>query len=395
MNKKVVTQVLIVLGILVVGIVIFKVLASMRKDPVKKPQVVSSPLLNARKIKAQDVQVVVDGFGTVWPKVEVQIIPQVSGRVVALHENMVDGGFFEAGEALISIERSDYELAVETAKALVKQAEVLYQRELAEQKVALEEWAIIHPDDDPDSPLLTRELQVKHAMAELKSAEAKLKGAELDLGRTVITVPFDGRVQMEEVDLGQYLTAGKSIAEVYATGSVEIVIPLADTQLGWFDVPLGYDNGSGEVDTEGSEVEIKADFAGQKYCWAGQVVRTQGRIDAISRMVKVVVEVENPFRVAGNKPPLIPGMFVEADIQGKELQNVFLVPRYAVHNEDEVWLEEEGKLKITGVEIIRRDKMYAYVTDGLKDDDVIVVSPLDVVTDGMDIRVHVLGKTKN
>ena len=334
---------------------------------------------------------VIPGFGTVQPKVEVTVIPQVSGKIIDCHEDFVNGGFFEAGESLVVIEPNDYELAVESADAAIKQAKVAYERELAEQKVALQEWEQIHPGEEPNSPLVTRELQVKFAMADFNAAQAKLNEAKLNLERTVIKMPFSGRVAAESVDIGQYIPAGQPIAMVYSTDAVEIAVPLADSQLAWFDVPGGYNNGSNSIEGEGAKVEVTAEFGGGTHCWPGQVVRTRGQIDPVSRMVYVVVEVEDPFKLSKSRPPLVPGMFVEIDIKGRMIDKVIRVPRFAIRNGGEVWIEKEGELKIVKVEILRMDRDNAYISGGLLDGDVVIVSPLDIVTDGMKIRTNILG----
>lgn len=390
-NKKIIQAVLAVV-ILFVGFGILKKLASMRKPPVKKPRVVTSPLLNAERVHSESMQMVVNGFGTVRPKVEIKVIPQVSGKVVACHANFVNGGFFKAGEGLITIDPQDYAFAVENAAATVAQAQVQLDKELAEQVVALQEWGQLYEGAEPTSPLVRRDLQVNYAKAQLKSAEASLKTAELNLDRTVIRVPFDGRISEESVDLGQFVTVGQSLATVYATDAVEIVVPLADHKLAWFDVPLGYQNGQGQGDQKGSEVELTSDFAGAIHTWSGRVVRTEGRIDPMSRMVNIVIEVEKPFELSNSRPPLVPGMFVEVGIKGKMLDNVVRIRRDAVHNRNEVWVHEGDVLRIKQVEIARQGKEYSYVSSGIEDGSVVVTSPLDAVMDGMKIRIEIEGE---
>ena len=386
-NKPMLMQGLLALLVLVVAVGIFKTLASMRKKPVKKLVVFSAPLLNGQRVQSESMQMIVKGFGTVRPKVEVKIVPQVSGKVIDCHEDFVNGGFFRSKEVLITIDPCDYYLAVENASSAVAQAQVILDKELAEQVVAFKEWAQLY-EGEPESPLVRRELQVNHAKAELKAANARLKIAELNLERTKICVPFNGRISEESVDIGQFVTVGQSLATVYSTDAMEIIVPLEDRELAWFDVPLGYRNGEKKVSGKVSRVEVKADFAGGEHTWQGLVLRTEGRIDPMSRMVNVVVEVSDPFKLTNSRPPLVPGMFVEVNIQGREAAGIIRVPRHAVHNRNEVWIEDDGVLRIAEVEIIRQDKEYAYVSSGISDGAVVVTSPLDAVTDGMKIRIE-------
>ncbi len=390
---KALFQLLLVVLVLVLGVVIFKILSSMRKPPVRKEKPVVAPLVEAFTAHPEDLRMTVHGFGTAQPKVSVQVIPQVSGRVVASHANFLAGGFFKAGEPLVRIEPTDYELAVENAAALVAQAEYVLQQEEAEALVARTEWQQLHGDEKPTSPLVLRLPQIKNAKAQLQAARSQLARAKLDLERTVISMPFDGRVVTKNVDQGQYVTPGQSIATVYGTDVIEIIVPLEDKQLEWFDAPLGFANGNPENDRAGPVALITAEFAGSTHTWKGTIVRTRGRIDAASRMVNVIVEIEKPFEQTNHGVPLTPGMFVNVEITGKLLTNVIRLPRYAVHNTDEVWLARDGKLHIQKVKVARWDKTSAYISSGIADGDIVITSPLDIVTDQMKIRTRLADST--
>lgn len=388
-------RILLIVGILAFGIITFILPVVLRKPPAKKERHVLAPLLNTCVVHSEDIQMVVRGLGTVEPKVEVQVVPQVSGRVVSCHKDFVNGGFFKAGEPLITIDQIDYKLAVQNAEAAVAASRVYLDRELAEAKVARQEWEQLNPDSMPDSPLVLREPQIAEAKARLKASEAGLATAKLNLARTVISMPFDGRVAAESVDPGQYVMAGHSIATVYGTDVVEIAVPLQDRDLAWFDLPAGFNNPASSSSGTGARASVIADFAGGRHTWLGRVSRAEGRIDSTTREVNVVVEVEKPFEMSDNRPPLVPGMFVEIEIIGNSLKGTIPVPRYAVHNGDELWVARDGRLAIQKVEIARQDRNYAYVTAGLDNGDSIVTSPLEVVTDGMKIRTQPTGTEPN
>jgi len=381
-------RVLLIIGILAVGVIVLLLLKALRRPPAKKESQVLAPLLNVCVVNIKDFQMIVRGYGTVEPKVEVQVVPQVSGRVVSCHKDFVNGGFFKAGEPLITIDQRDYKLAVQNAEATVAASQVYLDREMAEAKVARQEWEQLNPGSKPESPLVLREPQIAEAKARLKASEAGLATAKLNLARTVISMPFDGRIASESLDVGQYLMAGQPVATVYSTEVVEIVVPLEDRDLAWFDLPTGFNDSESSSSVTGAQATVIADFAGARHSWAGQVVRAEGRIDSTSRMVNVVVQVADPFEMSNHRPPLVPGMFVEIEIKGKSLKGAIPVPRHAVHNGDEVWVARDGRLWIQNVEIARQDKDYSYITAGLTNGAVTVISSLDAVTDGMKIRTH-------
>ena len=390
MNKwqRALVQIALVAVIVAVAIGAAKMMSSFRKAPEKKEQAVSAPLLNAIEVYPETLEMVVQGFGTVKPRMEVQVVPQVSGRVVRCHRRLVNGGFFKADEALVVIEQTDYTLAVESAAAAVAQAEVKVEQEKAEADVAHQEWENLHPGKQPDSVLVFREPQIRNAQAQLSAAESRLAKAKLDLERTTITMPFDGRVVQTGIDEGQFITAGAPIATVYRTDVVEIVVPLEDAELEWFDLPL---DGNHSGDAAGTPVGVFASFAGGEHSWQGRLVRTEGRIDPKSRMVHVVAQVIDPFKPVPSRPPLTPGMFVRVDIEGREVKDIYRLPRYAIRRGREVWIaagtEEIKKLTVHPVEVVRMDKMFAYVAAGLNEGDLIITSALETVVNGMAVRV--------
>ena len=383
---KTLFQLLLVVLALGMGVLLFKFLASKKKPPVKKDRPIVTPLVEGITVHPEDIQMIVYGFGTAEPKVQVQVVPQVSGQVVNCHANFVEGGFFKAGEPLVKVDPRDYELAVENAEAAVAQADYILKQEQSEALVARTEWRQLHGDEKPPSPLVLREPQIKNAQAQLQSAQAKLSRAKLDLERTAVSMPFDGRVATKNVDLGQYVTPGQTIATVYGTDIIEIVVPLEDDQLEWFDAPLGHTNGN--ESNHAPEALITTDFAGKKRSWKGTIVRTEGQIDPTSRMINVVVEVTDPFEKKNHNVPLTPGMFVNVEIKGKQLNNIIRVPRYAVHSGDTVWVARKGLLNMLPVTVARHDKGFTYISSGILDGDVVITSTLDIVIDRMKIRVQ-------
>ncbi len=392
---------LLAIGILFAGVKLFQYLVSMRTPPVRVVREVAAPLVNAQRVRVEDLQMRVKGFGTVQPKVEVGVVPQVAGVVIQCHANFLNGGIIPAGEPIVTIDPRDFKLAVENALSAVATAQVRVDQETAEAAVARQEWNQLHPGMEPNSPLVMREPQIRQARALLQAAQAQLARAQLDLERTSIRLPFNGRIAQKNVDVGQYVSPGQAIATVYSTDMVEIVIPLEDRELAWFDVPLGTADGTaveagsvvsgGVSGVGGSPAEVRIDFAGTTHTWMGKVVRTHGRIDSLSRMVRVVVEVPDPFARVNGRPPLVPGMFVEVSIQGKPAEDIIRIPRYAIHNGRQVWVAQGDLLEIREVDILRFDNRSAYITHGLKDGEIVITSPLDTVTDRMKIRVELTG----
>lgn len=331
----------------------------------------------------------VQGYGTVSPKVQVDIIPEVAGKVVYIHPELIVGGLIRANQTILRIDPRDYELAVRQAESAVADAGVQLETEQAEADVARMEWNQLHPDTEPTSPLVLREPQIRKAKAMLDSSEAQLAIAMLRLERTSLSLPFDALITTENVDLGQYVVMGQSLAKAYGTGSVEIEVPLKDSELAWFDVFENSIFSNGAPDSvKGTPAEVRAAFAGAEHTWKGYVVRTTGQVDRTSRMISIVVEVPEPFKVIEGRPPLLPGVFAEVLIQGNTLDNAVAVPRDAIREGNHVWLVNGNRLRIRPLKIVRVDKNFAYVASDVLNDANVVISSLDAVVDGMEVRTE-------
>jgi RND family efflux transporter MFP subunit len=391
-NKKMpsgLVQLLLVLVVIIAGLLAAFVFIKLRKPPERQEQAVLAPLVKAARLDRRDIQMTIRGYGTVNPRLQVEIVPQVSGKVVWVNPQFKAGGFIRKDELIFKIDPRDYDLAVRQANAAVAEAQVLLDLEKGEAKIAREEWRQLHPNEEPDSPLVFREPQIRQAEARLESADAGLATAEMNLERTRLSLPVDAVIMSEKVDLGQYVMVGQSVGAAYGIESMEIEVPLEDKELAWFDIgESGISHNGTDRPAGGATARVKAEFAGSEHIWEGTVVRTTGRIDSTSRLISVVVEVGDPFDDSESRAPLLPGMFVEVLIEGNILKNAVAVPRDAIRNNNEVWIARDGQLYIRPLEIVRTDRDYAYAGSGLDDGDMIVVSSLDAVTDEMKVRVQ-------
>jgi len=369
---------LLPLIVLVAGIALAVWLMSARKAPARVERPVLGPLVEVMPAQVTDVPVVISGHGEVVPRVAVDVVPQVAGQVVKVHPSLVAGGFFRAGDPLVVIDPRDYELALERAQASVARAEVSLQREQAEAVVAREEWDELHPGEEAPG-LVVREPQIRQAEAELAAANADLAAATLNLERTHVNLPFDGVVVSESVDVGQFVGSANRLARVYGTAFVDVRVPLESRELAWFDVP-SRDRG------EGSRARVSVDFGGMRSTWEGRVTRMEAEVDQASRMVHVVIEVKDPYDTSANHPALLPGTFVDVEIFGKTLEDVVPVPRFAVHEGGQVWVFDDGELAIRRVQVLRSDRHQTLVASGIDADELVIVSSLDAVTEGMAVR---------
>ena len=357
-----------------------------KPEPETRRPVVAPPLVRVVSVVKEDVRLTVASQGTVSPRTETQLVPEVSGRVLELSNSFVGGGFFEQGDLLMVIDPYDYRHAVIEARARVAQARLRLAREQAEAEVARDEWKDLG-DGDEATPLTLHEPQIEEARAALDAAKAARERAERDLERTQVRAPYDGRVRSKLVDVGQYVNRGTPLGTIYSVDAAEVRLPLPDAELAYLDLPLDY---RGESQPRaGPEVVLQAEYAGRTHEWQGRIVRTEGEIDPRTRMVHVVVSVADPYGHGGGtgRPPLAVGMFVEAEILGRTARDVVVLPRAALRRGERVWVVDAvDRLWFRDVDVLRAERDVILIAGGLEEGERVCLSPMETVTDGMLVR---------
>ena len=329
-------------------------------------------------VTERTVELEVRSQGTVAPRTESELIPEVSGRVVWTSPSLASGGYFALDEPLLRIDRADYAATVARSRAALQRARVEHEHanQILERQRRLIERNVVSQAAVDDA-----ERGGRVAAANLSDARVALQQAQRDLERTELKAPFVGRVREERVDVGQFLTRGQGFATLYATDYVEVRLPIADAQLAFLDLPLW----SQAPDPEHvlPQVTLSARFAGRDHEWTGRVVRTEGEIDARSRLVHVVARVSNE----GVELPLPVGLFVQARIAGRSAAYVAVIPREALQGQGKVLVVDgEDRLRFRHVDVLRVERGEALISSGLADGERVCISAIQAPVDGMAVR---------
>ena len=318
--------------------------------------------------------------GNVRPRIQSELIPEVSGRVKWMSPKLVSGGYFDKDEILLSIDDRDYRSSVARHQARVTRAKAEDEHARFELRRMQE---LVKNKLTSQSSLENALRNERVAQATLVEARISLEQAQRDLWRTEIRAPYEGLVRTERVDLGQFITRGQSVASIYASDSVEVRLPLADRQLAYLDLPLGY---RGELtDALSPEVVLSTTYGGQRYEWIGKLVRTEAEIDSKSRMINAIVRVDK--KLEDGPPPLPIGLFVAASIKGRTVENILSLPRAALRNQNQVLIvDKNNRLRYRSVEVMRIEKDKVIIIAGLEDGEVVSISPIQTVVDGMRVE---------
>lgn len=373
------------IGIVILSFVIIGAMMASKPKPPKKPVNNVAPMVEVFTHRVEPVTFEVKAHGVVMPRTETTLVSEVSGVVESVSDKFVAGGYFTKGEVLLQIDPTEYRVGVEQAKARLASQKAKYLQEKAKAEQAEKEWALTGRSKDTAPVLALRKPFMLEAEANMQSAEADLKKAEQKLARTVIRAPYDGMVKEKKSDVGQYVATGTQLGITFAIDYAEVRLPLTDHDLAFINVPNWSSN------SNVSPVSISADYAGKTHQWKGELVRMEGAVDQQSRVHYAVVKVSDPYGVFEENrelPPLKVGTFVTANIRGKEESGLIKLPREAFKDLTQVVVsDQDKKLQIRELEVVRAEADFVYIRGGLNDGDRIVMTSIQSPVKGMSLRI--------
>ena len=367
--------ILIVISGLIIGSLILFTGPSL--EPRAPPE--NKPLIRTITAKSESIRLSSTAFGTVSPRSENELIPEVSGSIVFMSPSLVSGGFFKKDDLLFSIEPLDYEVALEQSSAALKSAESELENAQRnhDRQINLAKKQSISESRKEEAVNRLRFAESAH-----REANARVSLAKKNLERTKIRAPYDGRVRNEKIDLGQFVNRGQSIASIYAIDSAEIRLPVHDKELAFLDLSL-FETAKSKDDA----VILKATFAGEQHTWSARIARTEGELDSRTRMINVIAEIDSPYSSKDSRPPLTIGLFVEAEILGRFIKDAVVIPQSAIQDRNLVYtVNEKNRLEFRKVKILRMINDQAVITGGLKTGDTVCISALRNAEPGMEVR---------
>ena len=373
------------LGILLIFVIATIGIIAANKKPEEKRRPFNTLAVMAAYAVQDDVQLKIKTQGETRPRTEIDLVPEVGGKIVYVSKNFIEGGIIRKGETLLRIEDADFKVSVIRAQASVAQAEQTLVREKAEGAIAKKDYEELGRGDP--SPLALRLPQQAQAQAALQAAEAELQSARLQLTRTEVKAPFNGRVRTKSSDLGQFVTPGRTLGRIFSTDIVEVRLPLTDDDLSKMDLPFGY---VAKDRVSAPDVTLSATIAGKQRLWNAKIMRTDSTYDTQTRALFAIAEVFDPYGAGKSESgvPLPPGLFVDADVNGKKFEDVIVVPRDALRPENEVYVvDDKGKAEIREAQVLDTNSEEAYLTDGVSTGELVVLSPMERSRVSMTLKV--------
>ena len=305
--------------------------------------------VSVAKLKPQDHFVEVRGTGSVVLRNSIDLVLQLSGRVVWVSETFRKGGSFEAGQNLLRIDPKDFELAVAQAEADLLAAESNY--------------AILHGEKDVP-PLVAKTPQVEQAKAQIAAASAREQIALLDLMRTDFSLPFDGRVVASQAEVGQFLNQGQKFGEVFDVASIEALVPISPRDLLSLKPAIGR----------------RASLSLGDFQLQATIARVSPTLDERTRFAQIYLALDNATDV-------YPGSFFNVVVEGPRLENTILLPEAAEQINESVWVVSDNKLKRSQPRFINRQTS-GVIVESFDSGDGVVLGRVPGAKEGMMVKAE-------
>lgn len=369
--NKVKSQFTIVAVIAVVTAIAFTGMYIMRptapieqlEDRVEKLEVISA--------KRTDYFPSVKTQAVVESRFNINLKSQVTGQVVYISPDFLTGGFFDTDEVILRIDPSDYELALVQAEVNVARAEQALSVEREQADLARQDWEKYGEGEATE--LVLRIPQLREAEAGLKGAQANYDAQRIRLERTEVKAPFPLMISEKQVDLGQIVGNNQDLATVFGTEEAEIRMPLSQKQMDLLSVDrVGILNEDDVLEVKVRDLTRENDIV-----WDAEILRIESNIDRKSRVYYAIGTVTDPMNLKGEKetPPLLPGVFVDLEVMGPKIENVYRVPAKAMRDDNNIFIYDDEKLLTKPVEVLDRDLETITILSGLVEEEKVVITP--------------------
>jgi RND family efflux transporter MFP subunit len=387
---KLIFKVLLPIIIILTGIAAASYLKKTGPKSQRRPPVTLAPVVQVKELFPGNHLAMINAMGTIIPAQNVELKSRVSGEIIDIHPEFIEGGFLKVGTKILQIDRVDYELALIQKEKALADAIYEYKLELGRQEVARREWELLGLGKDASAreiELALRKPHLEKAQAAITAAEAEVKKAQLDLSRTQITTPFNAIVRARHVNLGSQVTAQQTLADLVGTDTYWIQASIPVERLSWVRVPQ-------KQGDPGSTAHIR--YA-RRFEKKGKVIRLMGDLSEEGRMARILIEVDDPLGLElqiNVPPPLLIGDYVHVRIEGNILENVYQIPRTALRDNAFIWvMDENSNLEIREIQPIWREVDTVIIDGGIKPGERLVITDLSAPVEGMPLQLETSKRT--
>ena len=375
----------VALGIIVAGIVGFKVLEALRV-PVKAALVERSvPLVEVNVLPRHNGVLPITGRGFVQPRQQVALATEVPGRVVELHPTMFSLGKVRQGEVLVQLDNRNAQAALERAESDIQSIEARLELNASqlERAQTLRRRGVIS-QEELDQRLAERD-ELGGSLASLASAR---ESARLSLESTQIKAPFDAQILSRNIEVGAIAVQGQALAQLFAPESLEVTVALEEREAAL--IPDLFSQGQ-------AAAQVSIEFAGRLVQWPASVTRVGSSLSRSTRTLDVTVKIhqDDPLSasdtadLSSGTPPVLVNAWATVSINGVSSETLYAVPMQALREDNKVWLVIDDVLRIMPVRRIHdgTDTAYVALEAAANDEIQLITSLLTAPVDGMPVTI--------
>jgi len=371
--------------IIFVAIIILVFFSIMAPKPAKTALAIKAPLVSVISLASQDITFDIQSQGNVVPRTKTTLVAEVSGLVTHVADKFHVGGFFKKGEVLLTIDDISYQVVLLRTQAQLESAQAVLIEEQARSQQAEDEWLLTGRTLEQAPILALRLPQLKKAQAGVLAAQADLREAKVKLARTKIIAPYDALLTAKQVDIGQYVAMGTSLASTFAIDYAEVRLPVKQRDLAFLNLSRIH-----QRIEQGTQVELYYQLNGRKHAWQAQITRYEGVVDSANRVHYFVAQIDDPYGVLAHSEhdEIRIGTFVSATVTGKNVANITAIPISALYFGDTIYLVDQHKrLVIKKITLLRTDANFAYSVDEFPHEQRLIITKLVTPVNGMKLRV--------
>jgi len=346
-------KVMIPLGIVIAAIILAMLLVGSREEfePSDTPQPL--PHVQVVDVTLAEVPIAITAHGNVTSRYELDLASEVTGRVVWVAPQFEPGEIVLTDTELLRIDPVSYQLALAQAKAA-----------LATANIAL-----------ADARALKRQAAVGEGELNIEAARQRIVKAEQDLAYTSIKAPFDAVIDKQLVEYGQFISTGHPLARLLSINVAQVTLPVTSAEAGFLDASTP------------ANVVLSAQIGEREQHWQATLARVEARVDQLSRVIPVVVEIVSPYDPDKHAQRLPLGLFVTATLPGKPVSAAMRLPSSVLHANDSVFVLSGNSLRRKQVNVVHREGNSVVINGGLENGDQVVTTRLELMFEGMKVEL--------
>ena len=324
-----------------------------------------------------DFPVELKALGTVTAYNTVNVRSRVEGELVKLL--FKDGQQVKAGDLLAVIDPRSYEIALQQAQGALQES----QAQLRNAELDLARYRGLYAEDSIAKQTLdTQEALVNQYRGGIKSLQADVATARLNLEFTQIRAPITGRLGIRQADVGNLVSSGDALPLVVITQTLPISV--------MFTLP------EAELPAVVQQLRAGETLAVEAWDRSEKLKLAEGELESVDNLIDTATgTVKLKARFANAEEMLFPNQFVNVRLRVKTLQNVTLMPaaalQFGASGTFAYVVDAEDKVQLTPISVGASDGQLSVVEQGLKAGDRLVLEGTDRLRSGN--KVEVIGDT--